>query len=1535
MSGSRAESQHSQFSRRRSNTSQSVIRALPPPPAPPTPLNVGDSKTLNAWVHEVKDSPNIIFNHVYWPGVAPGDLVRVTVGTSDQSPGFLFQVPRDEGARYQLQISIPKPIAEGFSIRNNEEVTLTKVNQNEYGADHVEFVFQDQYLGRNDMWRLGEYITGQCVYVNQEVTFLGGIAAKIQGIYIGGKPVSSAIVTAATKAIYRSLSAKVTIFIQVCKELWEFAGDGERYYEKIVHSFLPALFNKWKEAGTNHTVAIVLISRVYYEKSEIDYAAGPLRSDERGNWYKDFYKVITDLEVNYEWKPTLINLKNSFWDFQRDILLAHHYHRASLDSKIGLPPHVRLVGQISYAQDGPILEALQLALNPMESHYIDRSLSLTGATTILITPGTGYFRVNKQLLRLTTTRMLDQGVVLNLVLLTKQPLHQSPIFSFQGVEPDCADTSNPASKDPLWSDDAGVDARKKKTFWWEPFWLSTTFWDKQMDLPFRQDRFVARAKMHEIQMLGLLEHDVLPSIEVPFLAEPPVSPFHPPGHSEMTKEEAETFDNDIFAKHSTTPEFVLPKAAVPIPGFVRSEKRNSHRNSVVGPRITTIEESPRKILKELPDETSAAVTRNGPSNTTSNLSVSPSKSSIRSTTSHKSTSSAKHANSRPSSSSGSTKGGLASKLTPSWLFNPFRSSGITQPETSQVVVAVATVIAAPTTTASTSSAIPVPTSHTPSAPIRMPLPSSMRSSSLAQAKGSPLGRSILRYEEDSLAAPRGSFTRRSPLNTPPRDDIFSNKRRSMNASTLAHSLSSTSPASYSNPSNPSQPQRPISYLQSSMAKRWEHILPFPLKKHEIKWKAMVTPACLPLTVDHFPSESELENAYDCYSYEFVVDPTDLKSFLVRPPAVKGSQADVIAAWALMVMREMAAVRLAQGYQFIIRPSGKEQESRARLRRMPSSSFVIEHPTRPQAIGAADVLKNTDKPVYLSITNEIHEISFNGEVIKVRRFSRKAPKHPIFKYQCLIWPKLGVGYTELSTSFEVRTFENWNPMDMVIGGYQNHLHESLRYWRTRFIVIPTSESPSVNTGPSGEKLNEEEVRILGIEKLAEQFTKLRWQPPGERDKSSVVPPPVRFLQTTLDPATCVLDESLVESINQVHEMGPLRINMKSEREFSELSFSQIAAAMKEDGLIKNHHWHKALYYNSFTGAEFVSWLVREFRDVNSREHGTEWGVKCFEKGLIEHCRAAHPFLDGHYYYRLKGESSGPVTPNIKGWFKRLEDTPRFVGSQQSAMSRLKVQTEKSERGDKEKRRKRLILSQTMIIDMDPNKKSDQAECVVLHHDIIHNPANVFHFELQWIGTTARCIEDMLRQWNRAIERYGLKLVEAYVMQISDIRERNAFQSCFPIPFAVPPPTVPDLDKRVLPEGTKAARYYFEYALLQKFGFVVDVEAQDLYSEQVDVFYSYRRSPFHYSQFVHRSGVAFVQVLDGGQGFLFLTNRLIGPGRMGVALKNKGTNRLASTAEELRLRLYDFCQDADAMNGFYDEQLAILAPVGGEDPPPLVL
>ena len=71
--------------------------------------------------------------------------------------------------------------------------------------------------------------------------------------------------------------------------------------------------------------------------------------------------------------------------------------------------------------------------------------------------------------------------------------------------------------------------------------------------------------------------------------------------------------------------------------------------------------------------------------------------------------------------------------------------------------------------------------------------------------------------------------------------------------------------------------------------------------------------------------------------------------------------------------------------------------------------------------------------------------------------------------------------------------------MLVAGYESHFNDALPYWRTRFVVIPTDEPPVTNTGPQGEKLNDEEIRLLGMEKLAEQFSRLRWCSPEDKGK----------------------------------------------------------------------------------------------------------------------------------------------------------------------------------------------------------------------------------------------------------------------------------------------------------------------------------------------------------------------------------------------------------------------------------------------------
>src|SRR5438270_96951 len=104
------------------------------------------------------------------------------------------------------------------------------------------------------MWQLKMSLVNTVVYVGKKISSIG-IRGQIKGIYVGGVERTSGLVTGETRAVFRSETAKFFIFIQMSKEMWEFDEDGEMMLEKCVHGFLPEMFKKWKEVGTNHVVS--------------------------------------------------------------------------------------------------------------------------------------------------------------------------------------------------------------------------------------------------------------------------------------------------------------------------------------------------------------------------------------------------------------------------------------------------------------------------------------------------------------------------------------------------------------------------------------------------------------------------------------------------------------------------------------------------------------------------------------------------------------------------------------------------------------------------------------------------------------------------------------------------------------------------------------------------------------------------------------------------------------------------------------------------------------------------------------------------------------------------------------------------------------------------------------------------------------------------------------------------------------------------------------------------------------------------------
>lgn len=102
---------------------------------------------------------------------------------------------------------------------------------------------------------------------------------------------------------------------------------------------------------------------------------------------------------------------------------------------------------------------------------------------------------------------------------------------------------------------------------------------------------------------------------------------------------------------------------------------------------------------------------------------------------------------------------------------------------------------------------------------------------------------------------------------------------------------------------------------------------------------------------------------------------------------------------------------------------------------------------------------------------------------------------------------------------------------------------------------------------------------------------------------------------------------------------------------------------------------------------------------------------------------------YYYYRLTSEYSH-ASRKRKGlpWFSKAstDDIHATANSVTTAQQALTEQTRS--KGDplnfsKGKKRKRKVkMSRTVILDLDEKRKSDRAEVAILHSDIIHNPNN---------------------------------------------------------------------------------------------------------------------------------------------------------------------------------------------------------------------
>lgn len=1556
-------------------------------------------------------------------------------------------------------------------------------------ASHVEIVFRDEYLTRADMWHLVmTEMAGRTVYKNMKIWSMRTIKASVKNVYLKGEKVESALFTASTKPIFRSESARYIMFIQMSKEMWDFdaGGSGQIMFSKAINGFLPELFKRWQHLNAKHIITVVLFTRIEYNKTQKGNTPDDIKRsghrrghDAADDSYKDFYRVVVSDMASGDWARILGQLKAEFKVFLRDVCICRAMpgNHFLLDSGFGRAstsetPDWVISGYPCSASRGNILEAINLASSQFSTDYIDRDLVRTGVSIAIITPGTGVFEVDYSLLLTTTNNLVANGIGIDLICLSRMPLHSVPLFKYR--TPVSLDTGTaPLAQVTAWkhgaihSCDTGFSLEKpsatacsdqglqspggslvthSQSQWLYaiPHWIDVSFWTSALDearvaissqatsLNTSSSRwqprkpFRPRVRMHELQMMGIME-DAMGEIAIPYLPSISISRYptsdarNRPKDSQGEKGSLEELSRASISQASSHLSRMCASS--------QERKDNSSGSRDLAHIMVEYDES---VFTNPNDTTSATRKANKDSQKISKINdlgrVKKASSQSRALDfrhpSHEQTGFEDELSCEnpPETFGQRSKKSIAvstsSAIPKSGLHPPparfsrqisfgLRGFGATTPKATASTELFAEHAKSPSLLART------PRSHELSSPedsvtrgkekhvlIGDDKSGNRQESSIARSEVSPslvlkpptLSRPIPIRKNTAIRIFDGNSavhgrTNDGPARAPSRreDDrdntvtMATTRTGQQEADIIPRAESkddfsipspvnpqagaSTAWMTILNPCNPSQTR----FDGANRLGRWQHVFPRPLRASKIKWKSLCSPAAVPITTEEFPSTDQLASHYQHSSYLIAAGTDDELS---EDTWSRDS-----------LMREMVAIRLSHGFQIVTGP-------------------VVAQSSRSPANQRRDVfdinsLKREDLIIHLSKSSVIHQLRYTGSgEIGIKCFMRRdttkqaegATLPPSTLYKPAIRTMLAKEYLPQDIQlYHIGENHDWHRLDVYLGETRKHqllnVPAALRFWRARFVLIPVD--PPTNTrrplqSPSGD--SEEEMRLEGIQRLTQIWQKFRYVSPEERRFQVALRQrkdtnPLDIMYQTRNPSAIVAAEreNMGESLSA---SGAVELLPDSELyQRSNLNLASLAQTMQSNkgvGMV-DRRWHWRLYYNCFIGFELTTWLLQNFRDIDTREEAVELGNELMKNGLFQHVEQRHNFRDGNYFYQIASDYWTP-RPESRSWFgttrKPMPPTP-ISEAPAKLLSNVPASRPSSKAGEDPEandpiplngeQRLGVALSKALLYDVDHRRRSYRRELITLHYDRLHNPDNCYHIRIEWMNVTSKLIEDAIVSWATTVDRYGLKLVQMPLAEASAITNMHPFGGPYLVRLARPPPsqqpqTLAYSDAKSFgPHNTNDAHLY-QKAILKKFRFILDLEAASDFPSDVDVAYSWGAPDYRYAQYIHQSGVLLVQITEEGH-FLLLANRLYSNRNMAAqetapdtadpkyrSISYRGSPRASpfsspivgpttdvpvsghqdskpgsATPEQLKCEFESFCQDATALEAFFHETL----------------
>ncbi|XP_038059351.1 GATOR complex protein DEPDC5-like isoform X2 [Patiria miniata] len=213
----------------------------------------------------------------------------------------------------------------------------------------------------------------------------------------------------------------------------------------------------------------------------------------------------------------------------------------------------------------------------------------------------------------------------------------------------------------------------------------------------------------------------------------------------------------------------------------------------------------------------------------------------------------------------------------------------------------------------------------------------------------------------------------------------------------------------------------------------------PFLQTGVDWKSLTATACFPITTDFYPDKKTLEMDYleSPHTLDIIPDDGD-EAF---SPSGKTIQS---------AFEELVSQRLIQNYQLIVLPRSEI----ASLAHKGSSHLpLVTNPSKHEYI--------------LSYGQTYHKIILKPDMksVEIVRYNARKPRtSPKLGYSYRLWAIRKSGYETAHTRVYHKPVDNkWNHRDnyICLGGEATRegfdLQESLKFWRSRFILLPSASS----------------------------------------------------------------------------------------------------------------------------------------------------------------------------------------------------------------------------------------------------------------------------------------------------------------------------------------------------------------------------------------------------------------------------------------------------------------------------------------------